>query len=161
MTAPSSGVGSEVRPSSTYVLIELPTPSAAPRPGLPAGTVGAVARTEVDLLCALCACYGEARSYRLERPVVRVGRAPDNDVVLTDASVSAAHAELWWNGAQWEVIDLHSRNGTVANGEPVTGRVSLSSGAHLLFGETYVVLHTEAVYQRTLEAAKASLARRF
>jgi hypothetical protein len=42
----------------------------------------------------------EERQFRLGEPVVRVGRALDNDIVLSDRTVSRYHAQLRWrNGA--------------------------------------------------------------
>jgi pSer/pThr/pTyr-binding forkhead associated (FHA) protein len=43
---------------------------------------------------------GEERQFRLGEPVVRVGRALDNDIVLSNRTVSRYHAQLRWrNGA--------------------------------------------------------------
>ena len=49
--------------------------------------------------------------------VVRIGRAPDNDVVIADRQVSRHHAELRRSGAAWEVFGLGS-NGTFVEGRP-------------------------------------------
>ncbi|MBO0745683.1 MAG: FHA domain-containing protein, partial [Candidatus Dormibacteraeota bacterium] len=51
---------------------------------------------------------------------LRVGRAADNEVVLTDLTVSRHHAELLGDAARgWEVVDLGSANGTFVNGQRV------------------------------------------
>jgi V8-like Glu-specific endopeptidase len=52
--------------------------------------------------------------FELVKPVVRLGRAPDNDVVFdpnVDLDASAHHAEIRAEGAVWMVVDLASRNG--------------------------------------------------
>ncbi|MGW6915117.1 FHA domain-containing protein [Kitasatospora sp. NPDC054939] len=56
----------------------------------------------------------------LAAPTVRIGRAPDNDLVLQDLVVSRHHAELRSlpDGAH-EIVDLGSHNGTYLNGRPV------------------------------------------
>jgi hypothetical protein len=54
---------------------------------------------------------------------VRVGRAADNDLVLTDPEVSRHHARLEPDGQGWRTIDLGSTNGTWVNG------VRLNAGA--------------------------------
>ncbi|MFJ5934365.1 FHA domain-containing protein [Streptomyces sp. NPDC093071] len=52
---------------------------------------------------------------------IRIGRAPDNDVVIPDLVVSRRHAELRAHpdGTYW-IHDLDSHNGTFLNGRPVT-----------------------------------------
>ncbi len=53
--------------------------------------------------------------------VLRIGRAPDNDLVLADLSVSRYHAELRNSGAgRYEIADLGSANGTFVNGARVS-----------------------------------------
>ncbi|HXW47233.1 MAG TPA: FHA domain-containing protein [Streptosporangiaceae bacterium] len=52
--------------------------------------------------------------------VLRIGRAPDNDVVVSDLSVSRYHAELRrTNRGEFEIVDLDSHNGTFLNGQRV------------------------------------------
>lgn len=45
-------------------------------------------------------------------PETILGAEQDNDVVLGDAYVSGKHARLSWDGSNWWVEDLGSRNGT-------------------------------------------------
>jgi Nif-specific regulatory protein len=47
-----------------------------------------------------------------EGPVVRVGRAEGNDLLLTDAIVSGDHLRIDRRGDRWIVTDLRSTNGT-------------------------------------------------
>ena len=54
--------------------------------------------------------------YHIDLPAIRIGRAPDNHVVLEDLLVSRHHAELRRTGNQWELVDLGSANGTYVNG---------------------------------------------
>ncbi len=51
---------------------------------------------------------------------MRIGRAPDNDVVLDDLLVSRHHAELRREGGGWRLVDLGSPNGTHLNGRRVS-----------------------------------------
>ncbi|GAA0707642.1 ATP-binding cassette domain-containing protein [Dactylosporangium roseum] len=51
---------------------------------------------------------------------VRLGRGPDNDIVLTDLRASRNHAELRRMPTGYEVVDLGSRNGTFHNGRQIT-----------------------------------------
>ncbi len=58
----------------------------------------------------------------LRMPVraLRIGRAPDNDVVVSDLSVSRYHAELRRTSrGEFEIVDLDSHNGTFLNGQQI------------------------------------------
>jgi ABC transport system ATP-binding/permease protein len=49
---------------------------------------------------------------------LRIGRAPDNEIVLDSPAVSRYHATLTWDGGAQPVLsDLGSTNGTFVNGE--------------------------------------------
>ncbi|MDF9815382.1 FHA domain-containing protein [Streptomyces sp. SPB162] len=50
---------------------------------------------------------------------VRIGREPDNDLVVDELVVSRRHAELRAGPDGYEIIDLGSHNGTYLNGQPV------------------------------------------
>lgn len=68
-------------------------------------------------------------------PIVNVGRADYNDIVLPDDSISTMHAKLQRREGIWMVVDLESTNGTFVDGEKVSGEVPLAPGAVLRFGE--------------------------
>jgi pSer/pThr/pTyr-binding forkhead associated (FHA) protein len=61
-------------------------------------------------------------SIALEGEPLRLGRAPDSDIVLADKSVSKQHAEFAFENEGWLVRDLGSSNGVLVNGEPVAER---------------------------------------
>jgi 8-oxo-dGTP diphosphatase len=67
------------------------------------------------------------RRVRLSARAIRIGRTPDNDLVLADDfDVSRHHAEVRKSPAgSYEVIDLGSHNGTFVNGQRVS-RVTLT-----------------------------------
>jgi pSer/pThr/pTyr-binding forkhead associated (FHA) protein len=90
------------------------------------------------------------RLYRLRSGSrVRIGRAPDNDLVIDDPTVSSAHAELRDEGGRWVVSDLGSTNGTYVNysGADAERRVAvnaLKGGSTVRFGEVRLRLEREA-----------------
>jgi hypothetical protein len=70
-------------------------------------------------------------------PETTLGAGQDNDVVLGDAFVSGRHARLKWDGSDWWVEDLGSRNGTFIDRQrclPHTPQV-LPTGGILQMGD--------------------------
>ncbi|MCA9637378.1 MAG: FHA domain-containing protein [Myxococcales bacterium] len=65
-----------------------------------------------------------------------IGRSRDCDLVLPARDVSSRHATLEWNGADWQLRDLGSRNGTWLEGQRLVGdaRPVVCAGARLRFG---------------------------
>ena len=47
---------------------------------------------------------------------IRIGRAPDNDLIFDDESLSRHHAEIRWGRQGWVLHDLASANGVWVNG---------------------------------------------
>lgn len=60
------------------------------------------------------------RSFIVPMGVTRVGRAPDNDIVLDHQDVSRHHARIDCSAAGIRIQDLDSTNGTRINGESVS-----------------------------------------
>jgi ubiquitin-protein ligase len=67
-----------------------------------------------------------------------VGRAPDNIIQLSHASVSSHHAELFQTETGFLLRDLDSTNGTAVNNFPIS-EVSLKVGDRISFGEIEAV----------------------
>ncbi len=60
------------------------------------------------------------QEFQLDKAVIRIGRQPDNDIVIDDVSVSRYHAEIQSRPTgQFLLRDLTSRNGTWVNGKTV------------------------------------------
>lgn len=76
---------------------------------------------------------GEDRSVPLNGDKVRLGRGGDNDVVLSDVSVSRHHAELRRDTDGWSVFDLKSTNGVEVN-RALVQRAPLQPGDRLGIG---------------------------
>jgi len=53
------------------------------------------------------------------KPLIRIGRASDNDVVLYSSVVSRHHVELRREPQHWEIVSL-GINGTYVDGELIT-----------------------------------------
>jgi pSer/pThr/pTyr-binding forkhead associated (FHA) protein len=72
-------------------------------------------------------------------PIVNIGRAEYNDLVIPDDSVSSQHAKLTRREGVWILTDLGSTNGTRVDGEPLTGDTPIAPGAFVRFGEVQLV----------------------
>jgi pSer/pThr/pTyr-binding forkhead associated (FHA) protein len=84
---------------------------------------------------------GGLKGHRLQvrAPVVNIGRADYNDLVLPDPSVSTAHAKVQRREGVWILLDLDSTNGTSVDGDPVKGETPIAPGAIVRFGEVELV----------------------
>ncbi|HKI87365.1 MAG TPA: adenylate/guanylate cyclase domain-containing protein, partial [Thermoanaerobaculia bacterium] len=76
---------------------------------------------------------GQPRSFPLSGERLALGRGNDNDIVLSDYSVSRHHAVFRLEGETWVVEDLGSTNGIEHNGK-VIARAALAVGDELKIG---------------------------
>jgi pSer/pThr/pTyr-binding forkhead associated (FHA) protein len=69
-------------------------------------------------------------------PEVRLGRGPENDLVVDDGTLSRAHLVFYRDPAGlWTVRDAGSRNGTLVEGAPLGEQpVAIASGARIEAG---------------------------
>ena len=72
-------------------------------------------------------------------PVVNIGRADYNDLVIPDPSVSTSHAKLQRREGVWVIVDLDSTNGTFVEGERVKGEAPLAPGAAVKLGDVQLL----------------------
>lgn len=87
-------------------------------------------------------------------PVVRLGRAPDNNFVLDAPSVSRYHAVLSYeDGNQPVITDLGSTNGTFVNGEPVTEPRQITSHDLIFLGGFLLHIDGRTIKQHDLSAS--------
>lgn len=70
--------------------------------------------------------------FPLLKPLLHIGRRPDNDLVLGDPRVSRRHAQLRLFRGNYMLIDLGSTGGTRVNGNPIQ-RAVIYPGDHLSF----------------------------
>jgi pSer/pThr/pTyr-binding forkhead associated (FHA) protein len=76
-------------------------------------------------------------AHRAGDSALRLGRSPDNDVILRDPATSGHHARLERRGDQFWIVDLGSTNGTLVNGEPIQEK-QLSHGDRVTIGQNAV-----------------------
>ncbi|NNG16490.1 MAG: FHA domain-containing protein, partial [Gemmatimonadales bacterium] len=97
--------------------------------------------------------HGPHKGERLaiRSPVVNLGRADHNDLVLDDTSVSTSHAKLQLREGIWFLSDLGSTNGTLVEGEEVVGEMALAPGATIRLGEMALLFDPSDVELPELE----------
>src|SRR5256885_6746165 len=78
------------------------------------------------------------KSCTVDRDVVTVGKMPDCDLVLTDATVSRRHLRISRSGAdRWVLVDLGSTNGTSVSGARIH-EAPIEAGTVLKAGEVEI-----------------------
>jgi pSer/pThr/pTyr-binding forkhead associated (FHA) protein len=86
------------------------------------------------MACLVLDCDGvDVITHELIGDLIRIGRAPSNDVVIDDPTVSAQHASLTKSPSGYRLKDLGSTNGTQINGVSIT-EAGLKDGAEIRFG---------------------------
>ena len=71
---------------------------------------------------------GQSSTFVIAPGATSIGRANSNEIVLDGDGVSRNHARLTWDGVAFRMEDAGSKNGTLVNGEALTGTRELRSG---------------------------------
>lgn len=104
------------QPSSTLVLGSF---------ALPLQMLQRMIETEKGEGSAMAMAEAAVQGLNLDKPVVTIGRAPDNDLILPHPSVSSRHAQVSKQpDGKFQVRDLGSTNGTFLNGVRVSTAVA-------------------------------------
>ena len=73
--------------------------------------------------------------YRIEKPVVNIGRQLTNDIIVEDKRVSRYHAQIKYQpNGQFTIFDLGSTNGITINGTPHLRNHTLRNGDRFTIG---------------------------
>jgi pSer/pThr/pTyr-binding forkhead associated (FHA) protein len=104
-----------------------------PPPSGPVTPISAVGAPIASLLVRSGTLKGKRLTVRV--PVVNIGRADFNDLVIPEPSVSASHAKLQRREDIWVISDLGSTNGTFVDGERIEDETALGPGSTIRFGE--------------------------
>lgn len=85
------------------------------------------------------------REHALTGDVITIGRAVENDVVVTSRRVSREHARLRREGWRVMLEDVGSTNGTFLNDERVLNPVQLRDGDRIRIGDVTFIFHDPAI----------------
>ena len=90
------------------------------------------------------------REHLLASEITTIGRAVENDIVITSKRVSREHAQVQRQGRHMVLTDLGSTNGTFLNGERVMTPVELRDGDGVSIGGVILTFHDpESTYLET------------
>jgi len=96
-----------------------------------------VARASDDCLVVVYQRDGGAgRCIKLDRLPLRLGRDPDNELVLADDGVSRRHARIEKRAGRVVLMDVGSTNGTLLNDAELDGIAELRTGDRIQVGST-------------------------
>ena len=87
-----------------------------------------------------CTCDGNSFMYNVSGITTKIGRNNDNDIVFNNSSVSRHHAEIVFNGAGFDIIDLGSTNKVIVNGS-FQSRTGLKNGDIIGLGEAVITFY--------------------
>lgn len=74
--------------------------------------------------------HSKGMSYTLKDGVTTIGRAPDNDIRIPDATISRHHSKILKKGGKVFIIDLNSTQGTLVDGQVIEPGVEVELKRH-------------------------------
>jgi hypothetical protein len=119
-----------------------PRPSPAPHtlPPPPAAWQGETMVTPHAVMAELVVEEGPDAGQRFPlKPNTRLGRGPENEIVLRDPQVSRYHAVINLTGSEYVIADLGSANGTSVNGVRISQPCPLNQGDVVAIGSDQLV----------------------
>lgn len=84
---------------------------------------------------------GVGQVVELHEPKSVLGRHPDCQVPIDSMEASRHHAQILLVDGEWFLEDLHSRNGTLLNSQPIRGRQKMCAGDRIFIGDMTFTFH--------------------
>ena len=90
---------------------------------------------------------GTNQKFLLDSEEVKIGRAPDNNLILSESMVSRHHAQLGWEGNTYFITDLGSADGTRVNNAELKPHTPcrLANGDVIRVGTSQLLFSIEAI----------------
>jgi pSer/pThr/pTyr-binding forkhead associated (FHA) protein len=86
----------------------------------PSSSVAATTEEKVHATLHITTRDGAVMERELRTAETRIGKGPDNELILGDAAVSTNHALIRYDGQKHSLVDVGSRNGTFLNNARLT-----------------------------------------
>ena len=100
---------------------------------------------------------GEKLEYPVVKKEIEIGKAPHNDVVIADQTVSNTHAVILAREGGYGIVDLGSRNGTFVNGERLGDHAhTLRHGDAIQLGQTVLTFRNPGETKENVTATLSS-----
>lgn len=80
----------------------------------------------------------QGQQWEVNKSHLIIGRESSTDIALQDERASRRHTELQWDGYNWTVHDLNSKNGTWVNRQQIYSPYVLQPGDQLGIGQTII-----------------------
>jgi pSer/pThr/pTyr-binding forkhead associated (FHA) protein len=114
---------------------------ASPRPAAATASAGGGGVGGAAPLANFLVRTGTLKGTRLlvKTPIVNIGRADYNDLIIPDESVSTSHAKLQRREGVWVLVDLESTNGTFVDSERIKTDTPIAPGTMVRFGDIQLV----------------------
>ncbi len=142
--APGAGAAAAAAHDATTLIPAWQPPAPAPAPasetpvlGGPTRPLHAVGGGGPQAELTIESGPDAGHTHRASETALRLGRSPDNDLILRDPATSGHHARVERRGEQFWIVDLGSTNGTLVNGEPIQEK-ELNHGDRITIGQNAV-----------------------
>jgi Ca-activated chloride channel family protein len=83
------------------------------------------------------------KTFPLSGDLIRIGRAPHNEIIIEARGVSRFHCQIKREGDQLWLEDIGSTNGTFVDGRALSGLYNLRVGDEVMLCDEKLVFHTE------------------
>jgi len=93
------------------------------------------------------------RTVSFDRPVLRIGRMRENDIVVDNLAVSRFHARLHLEAGRVFLEDGGSENGSWVNDERVRGRIEVAPGDSVVIGKHQLRVRSRHIGEPSLDDA--------
>lgn len=93
------------------------------------------------------------RTVSFDRPVLRIGRMRENDIVVDNLAVSRFHARLQLEAGRVFLEDGGSENGSWVNDQRVRGRVEVAPGDRIVIGKHQLRVRSRHIGEPSLDDA--------
>jgi pSer/pThr/pTyr-binding forkhead associated (FHA) protein len=141
--------GDRIKISDYELSFHLKRASAGPRPAVmrqelrqDAASEHRVGHPHAGGVATPCLVDANGRRYELRpQTPTTLGRAADNDIVISDASVSRRHASIVPHNGGFALRDLASQNGTFVGGQRIDSTRQLANGDDVRLGDAPFVFH--------------------